>query len=57
MVEDVEIEDLYPVMIHFEIENTYSQICIEHVYDIEKKEEFEYSVKGTCVAEKFILEA
>jgi len=56
VVEDVQLEDLWPISVHFEIENTYSQIQVNAVHDIDNEQQFEYSVKGTCVAEKFILE-
>eukprot|EP01083_Nonionella_stella_P060735 158446_1 len=56
VVDDVQLEDLYPICVHFEIENTYSQIAIENIHDTDNEQQFENSVKGTCVAEKFILE-
>ena len=55
--DDVQLEDLYPVSVHFEIENTYSQIEINDVHDVDDEVKYEHSVKGTCVAEKYIVES
>jgi len=58
VVDDVQLEDLYPVSIHFEIENNYSQIEIQSAHDADDQDkEITHSVKGSCVAEKYIVES
>eukprot|EP00486_Rosalina_sp_Unknown_P005034 CAMPEP_0201577854 /NCGR_PEP_ID=MMETSP0190_2-20130828/24412_1 /ASSEMBLY_ACC=CAM_ASM_000263 /TAXON_ID=37353 /ORGANISM="Rosalina sp." /LENGTH=506 /DNA_ID=CAMNT_0048010347 /DNA_START=256 /DNA_END=1776 /DNA_ORIENTATION=+ len=57
VVDDVQLEDLYPVSVHFEIENTYSQIEIKDVHDVDDEQKYEHKAKGTCVAEKYIVES
>ena len=57
IVQDVDVEDLYPISVHFEIENTYSQIQINDIHDIDDENKYEHSVRGTCVAEKYIVES
>ena len=56
VVENVQLEDLWPISVHFEIEETYSQIEIKAVHDLDNEQQFEFNAKGTCVAEKYLLE-
>jgi len=56
VVEDVQLEDMWPIAVHFEIETTYSQIEVKAVHDLDNENQFEFSAKGTCVTEKYLLE-
>jgi len=55
IVDDVQLDDLWPISVHFEMEDTYSQIQINNVCDVDGEQQFEHSVKGSCVAEKYVL--
>jgi len=56
VVEDVDVEDLWPISVHFEMEDTYSQIQVTKVRDIDDEQTFEHSLRNSCVAEKYIME-
>jgi len=56
VVEDVQLEDMWPIAVHFEIDSTYSEIEVKAVHDLDNENDFEFSAKGTCVTEKYIIE-
>jgi len=56
VVDDVDAEDLYPISIHFELEDTFSQIQVTKVRDIDDEQTFENSIRNSCVADKYIME-
>ena len=56
VVDDVDVEDLWPISVHFEMEDTYSQIQVTKVRDIDDEQTFEHSLRNSCVAEKYIME-
>ena len=56
VVDGVDVEDMWPISVHFEMESTYSQIQVTKVRDIDDEETFEHSVRNTCIAEKYIME-
>ena len=55
-VDDMDNEDLYPISIHFEIDQTYSNIDIKSVNNIDESTNFEYSVKNCCIADKYQIQ-
>merc|ERR1712013_252462 len=56
LVSGVDLEDLWPISVHFEIEETYSQIEVESVKDVEGEAVYEHSVRHSCVADKYNVE-
>eukprot|EP00485_Elphidium_margaritaceum_P019163 CAMPEP_0202729668 /NCGR_PEP_ID=MMETSP1385-20130828/186247_1 /ASSEMBLY_ACC=CAM_ASM_000861 /TAXON_ID=933848 /ORGANISM="Elphidium margaritaceum" /LENGTH=635 /DNA_ID=CAMNT_0049395935 /DNA_START=44 /DNA_END=1951 /DNA_ORIENTATION=- len=57
-MEDVQVEDLWPISVHFEVDRTYSNIQIEAVHDAEQEENaFKFEVKEICVADKYVVES
>lgn len=57
VVDDVELDDLYPISVDFQVINTFSEIEISDVYDAQNQTKYKYSVKETCVAKKYVVEA
>jgi len=56
VVEDVDVEDLWPISVHFEMDRTYSEMEVIKVRDVDDEESFEHNVRNTCMAEKYIME-
>ena len=55
-VNGVEVQDLYPVSIHFEMQDTYSQIEIKVIRDIDNEQAYEFEMSRSCVAENYGVE-